>query len=75
MNNSSSNVLSDDLFDIAALCHAAMAQDSPNSPLHYLNQVMNLVFPYLTKDQKQEIEDYLADKKYLPPVEITIANK
>lgn len=75
MNNSSTNVLNDDLFDIAATCHAAMAQDSPNSPLHYLNQVLNLVFPYLSKDQKQEIEDYLADKKYLPPVEITIATK
>ena len=53
--------------DIALLCHAALAQDSPESPQYYLNQVLNRVFAYLTTEQKQEIEVYLAEKKYLPP--------
>ena len=33
-----------DIFDIVAACHGAMAQDSPNPPEFYLNQVLNLVF-------------------------------
>ena len=56
-----------DVLDVALLCHAALAQDSPEPPTYYINQIMNLMFAYLTKDQRQEIEEYLAEKKYLPP--------
>lgn len=56
-----------DIFDIVAACHGAMAQDSPNPPEFYLNQVLNLIFPHMTADQKKELETYLAEKKYLPP--------
>ena len=56
-----------DIFDMAALCHAAMAQDSPNPPEFYINQILNLVFPHMTEEQKAELEVYLAEKKYLPP--------
>ena len=62
-----------DLEDIVKLCHAALAQDSPNPPEFYLNQIMNLAFGYLTKEQRQNIEVYLAEKEYLPPVEIKLA--
>ena len=56
-----------DVLDVALLCHAALAQDSPEPPTYYINKIMNLMFAYLTKDQRQEIEEYLAEKKYLPP--------
>ena len=58
---------SEDLLDAACLCHAALAQDSPEPPIYYLNQVLNLMFGYLSPKQRQEIEVYLAEKKYLPP--------
>ena len=60
-------VFSADLLDAACLCHAALAQDSPEPPIYYLNQVLNLMFGYLSLKQRQEIEVYLAEKKYLPP--------
>ena len=56
-----------DVLDVALLCHAALAQDSPEPPTYYINQIMNLMFAYLTTEQRQEIEVYLAEKKYLPP--------
>lgn len=56
-----------DVLDVVCLCHAALAQDSPEPPTFYINQIMNLMFAYLTKEQRQEVEVYLAEKKYLPP--------
>ena len=74
MKTSSVEILSDDVYDIATLCHAAMAQDSPSPAIHYFNQILNRVFPHLTKVQKAELEVYLAEKKYLPPVNLILAN-
>ena len=62
-----------DVLDVVLLCHAALAQDSPEVPEHYLNQILNLTFGYLTPAQRREVEEYLAEKKYLPPVDIQIA--
>ena len=62
-----------DLEDIVKLCHAALAQDSPNPSDFYLNQILNLAFGYLTKKQRETIEVYLAEKEYLPPVKIELA--
>ena len=56
-----------DVLDVVCLCHAALAQDSPEPPTFYINQIMNLMFGYLTTEQRQELEVYLAEKKYLPP--------
>ena len=56
-----------DVLDVVCLCHAALAQDSPEPPIFYINQIMNLMFGYLTKEQRQEVEVYLAEKNYLPP--------
>lgn len=56
-----------DALEVVLLCHAALAQDSPETPTFYINQIMNVMFGYLTTEQKQEIETYLAEKKYLPP--------
>ena len=56
-----------DVLDVVLLCHAALAQDSPEFPTVYLNQILNIMFAYLTMDQRKEVEVYLAEKKYLPP--------
>ena len=61
------DVMDFDIYDLACLCHAALAQDSPNPATFYINQMMNIVFAYLTTEQRQEVEVYLAEKKYLPP--------
>ena len=62
-----------DILDVVLLCHAGLAQDSPEVPSFYLNQILNLMFGYLSVDQRKEVEKYLAEKKYLPPVNIEIA--
>ena len=61
------------VLDVVCLCHAALAQDSPEPPIFYINQIMNLMFAYLTKEQRQEVEVYLAEKKYLPDVKIELS--
>ena len=70
-NSDTTKVHSWDLLDAVLLCHAGLAQDSPELPTYYLNQIMSLLFAYLTKEQRAEIEVYLAEKKYLPPVTAT----
>ena len=62
-----------DALDVVLLCHAALAQDSPKDKQFYLNQILNLMFAYLTSEQKKEVEVYLAEKKYLPEVKIQLA--
>ena len=62
-----------DVLDVVLLCHAALAQDSPEFPTFYLNQILNRTFASLSTEQKQEVEEYLAEKKYLPPVNIELA--
>ena len=67
-------LLSDyDVLYVVQLCHAGLAQDSPESPDFYLNQILNTMFAYLSTAQRKELEEYLAEKKYLPPVNIEIA--
>ena len=62
-----------DILDIVLLCHAALAQDSPEQPDFYINQILNLMFGYLSVEQRKEVEVYLAEKKYLPEVKIELA--
>tara|TARA_R100001129_G_scaffold70294_2_gene47949 strand:- start:484 stop:714 length:231 start_codon:yes stop_codon:yes gene_type:complete len=62
-----------DTFDVVCLCHAALAQDSPEFPTVYFNQILNIMFGYLTTEQRSEVEVYLAEKKYLPPLDLQIA--
>ena len=45
-----------DVLDVVLLCHAALAQDSPELPDFYLNQILNLTFGYLTSEQRAEVE-------------------
>jgi len=66
-------VLKWDLIDIVNLCNAALAQDSPNPPTYYINQIMSMAFGYCDTDMRSETEEFLTDKKYLPPVDIQLA--
>ena len=66
------NVPDYDVLDVVQLCHAALAQDSPEPPTFYINQILNLMFGYLTAEQRKEVELYLAEKKYLPPVDLIL---
>lgn len=61
-----------DLLDIVLLCHAALAQDSPEHSTYYLNKILNISFGYITPSQRKEVEQYLADKKYLPPIDLIL---
>ena len=63
-----------DVLDVVLLCHAALAQDSPEFPTVYLNQILNIMFAYLSMDQRKEVEVYLAEKKYLPPLKLHLPN-
>jgi hypothetical protein len=63
-----------DVLDVVLLCHAALAQDSPEFPTFYLNQILNIMFGYLTSDQRKEVEVYLAEKKYLPALKLHLPN-
>ena len=62
-----------DVLDVVCLCHAALAQDSPETTTFYINQILNLMFGYLSVEQRKEVEEYLAEKKYLPDVKIELA--
>lgn len=61
-----------DLLDAVCLCHAGLAQDSPEDERFYLNQLLGLLFAYLTAEQRKEVDVYLAEKKYLPPVNLIL---
>ena len=66
-------VLKWDLIDIVNLCNAALAQDSPNPPTYYINQIMSMAYGYCDKGMRVETEEFLTEKKYLPPVDIQLA--
>lgn len=66
---------SEDLLDAVKLCNAALAQDSPEMPKTYIVQIMNMLFAYLSKNQRKEIERYLAEKEYLPPLKLIDPNE
>ena len=67
------SIIPDDVFDVVCLCHAGLAQDTPEFPTVYFNQILNIMFGYLTAEQRSEVEVYLAEKKYLPPLDLQIA--
>ena len=68
-------IFSEDLIDAVKLCNAALAQDSPEMPQTYIVQIMNMLFGYLSKNQRIEIERYLAEKEYLPPLKLIDPNE
>ena len=73
MSTTQTSVIPEDLLEIVCLCHAALAQDSPETPDYYLNQILNYAFGYLSQADRQIVEQYLAEKKYLPEIKIELA--
>ena len=68
MTQNQTEILEWDAIDVVCLCHAGMAQDSPEDPRFYLNQILNLTFGYsLLKGE--EVEEYLAEKSILAQVQ------
>ena len=61
-----------DLLDIALAAHSALAQDSPHHPDVYLTKILTLAVAYCTPEMRDEIETFLAEKKYLPAVDLKI---
>ena len=61
-----------DILDVALACHSALAQDAPHPPQRYLNLILNRVVAYCTPEMRDEIETFLAEKKYLPAVDLKI---
>ena len=68
-------VFKEDILDIVLTCHAGLAQDSPEPPKHYLNQILNYAFGYLPVADRPKIDEYLAEKKYLPPLKLVAPNE
>ena len=60
-------------FDLVCLCHAALAQDSPETPTYYLNQILSRLDAFKYPGLREQIEEYLAEKKYLPEVKIELS--
>jgi len=65
-------VFREDLLELVCLCHAALAQDSPEPPTFYINQILNLSYGYLPVSDRPKIDEYLAEKKYLPPIDLVL---
>ena len=59
-----------DLQEAVNLCYAANQQDAPQTKSYYLNQILNILYGYLSPEGRKEVEVYLAEKQYLPPVSI-----
>lgn len=75
MSDSSVSLHKLDILDAVLCCQSAMAQDAPHPPAYYLNQVNNLLYGYLDKDQRREVETFLDEKQYLPHKELILKEK
>ena len=64
-----------DLLEIVLLCKAALAQDSPEPPKHYINQILGYAMGPLPRGYRPKVEEYLAEKKYLPPLKLVAPNE
>ncbi len=64
-----------DLLEIVLLCQAALAQDSPEPPKHYINQILGYAMGPLPRGYRPRVEKYLAEKEYLPPLKLVAPNE
>ena len=58
--------------DLLLLCHAGLAQDSPETPTYYLNQLLSRLDAFKYPGVREAVEEYLAEKKYLPEVKLEL---
>ena len=66
-NSDSVTITRNDFLDMVLLTYAATAQDSPESPFFYLEQIKCTLDAYKFKGMRDIVEKYLAEKEYLPP--------
>ena len=64
-----------DLLEIVLLCQAALAQDSPEPPRYYINQILGYAMGPLPRGYRPRVEKYLAEKEYLPPLKLIAPNE
>ena len=64
-----------DLLEIVLLCQAALAQDSPEPPRYYINQILGYAMGPLPRGYRPRVEKYLAEKEYLPPLKLVAPNE
>ena len=64
-----------DLLEIVLLCQAALAQDSPEPPKYYINQILGYAMGPLPRGYRPRVEKYLAEKEYLPPLKLVAPNE
>ena len=69
------SVNSEDLLEIVLLCQAALAQDSPEPPKYYINQILGYAMGPLPRGMRPRVEKYLAEKEYLPPLKLIDPNE
>jgi len=62
-----------EFLDLIFLCHAGLAQDAPETPTHYLNQILSRLDAFKYPGVREAVDEYLAEKKYLPEVKIELS--
>ena len=66
------SMFTEDLLDAISMCNAGLTQDAPEMPSYYLNQVLNYLHGYLPVSKRADVDEYLAEKKYHPPVNLIL---
>ena len=61
-----------DLLDVVNLASVPLEEDAPADAKFYLNEIRNRLWTYLTRDQRTSNVDHIADKEYLPPVNLIL---
>jgi len=64
-----------DLLDAVNDLAVSNQKDAPASASFYRNRALNLLWPYLTSDQRKTHSDYLETKEYQGPSKIILDSK
>jgi hypothetical protein len=63
-----------DVADILKLASVGLEEDAPLEPKMYLNSVLNILYGYVNDQAlKDEVRDYISEKKYITTPKIEIA--
>ena len=64
-----------ELLDLVCRLLLAKKQDSPELPSFYVNEILGRLDAFKYPGMREEIEVYLAEKKYLPPLKLVRPNE
>ena len=53
-----------DLVEMALRLSAALEDDCPQEPVEYANAARNILWAYLTKAEREEVDEYITSKAY-----------